>query len=221
MRRAALTLCVLVGVLLLAGQVLAATTLSVGRKNFERARRADLNGRVDEGREYFAKAADAFSELFAQRDAEGHDVFASELTMGGISLFKAGRLEEGAQVLEQVLDKNPDNYEAAIYAAMARARLGQTDRALALLGRYPVTAGQRRFTDVMHAIQARLRLGRISPQDAANELEDAQRDQDRWNIAHSLNLDIPFQDKCGASFWWRYADTPCNASAKPAGGVVW
>jgi hypothetical protein len=132
-----------------------------------------------------------------------------------------GRLHHVAVALVKALFGRRLRQDQAGDAARARARLGQTDRALALLGRYPVTAGQRRFTDVMHAIQARLRLGRISPQDAANELEDAQRDQDRWNIAHSLNLDIPFQDKCGASFWWRYADTPCNASAKPAGGVVW
>lgn len=220
MRRVARTLCVLAAVLLLAAQAWAASSLAVGQKNFERGRRADLNDQPG-AQESFAKAADAFSALFAERNAKGQSSFASELTMSGISLFKAGRLEQGAQTLEQVLDQNPDNYEAAVYAAMARARLGQTDRALALLDRYPVSASQRRFTDNLHDIQSRLKLGRITPQAASAELEAAQKDQDRWNLSHSLNMDIPFQDKCGGSYWWRYADAPCESTTKPSGNALW
>ena len=221
MRRMARALCVVAAVLLLAAQAWAVPALSVGQKNFERGRRADLNSQPEVAKEYFTKAAEAFTALFAERNAKGQSSFASELTMGGISLFKAGRLEEGASILEQTLDQNPDNYEAAVYAAMARARLGQTDRALALLDRYPVSAGQYQFTGPLRDIQSRLRLGKISSQDAANELEAAQLDQDRWNISHSLNLDIPFQDKCGASFWWRYADAPCQTDTKPGGNALW
>lgn len=220
MRRMARALCVVAAVLLLAAQAWAAPSLAVGQKNFERGRRADLNDQPG-AQESFAKAADAFSALFAERTAGGKAIFGAELTMGGISLFKAGRLEEGATILEQALDQNPDNYEAAVYAAMARARLGQTDRALALLDRYPVGASQRRFTDNLHDIQSRLKLGRITPQAASAELEAAQKDQDRWNISHSLNMDIPFQDKCGGSYWWRYADAPCQTDTKPGGNALW
>lgn len=220
MRRMARALCVLAAALLLATQVWAAPPLAVGQKNFERGRRADLNGQPG-AQESFAKAADAFTALFAERTAGGKAIFGAELTMGGISLFKAGRLEEGAAILEQALDQNPDNYEAAVYAAMARARLGQTDRALALLDRYPVSAGQYQFTGPLRDIQSRLKLGRITPQAASAELEAAQKSQDRWNLAHSLNMDIPFQDKCGGSYWWRYADAPCEATSKPSGNPLW
>lgn len=221
MRRGTLVLCLLCGLLLVAAQAWAAPSLAVGQKNFERARRADRNGQLDAAKDYFTKAADAFSALFAERNAANKDIYGSERTMAGISLFKAGRLEEGAQVLEQALDKDPDNYEAAVYAAMARARLGQTDRALALLERYPVSAGQYQFTASLRDIENRLRLGRTGPQDASNELEAAQLAQDNWNIAHSLNLDIPFQDKCGGSYWWRYADAPCEPTTKPGGNALW
>lgn len=221
MRRGTLVLCLLFGLLLVAVQALAAPSLSVGQKNFERARRAERNGQVEAAKEYFTKAADAFTALFAERNAAGKDLYGSEQTMAGIALFKAGRLEEGAQALEQALDKDPNNYEAAVYAAMARARLGQTDRALALLDRYPVSAGQYQFTAPLRDIQSRLKLGKTSPQDAANELEAAQLTQDNWNITHSLNLDIPFQDKCGGAYWWRYADAPCDPNIKPGGNALW
>lgn len=213
-------LCVLAAVLLLASQGQTAPYLAVGQKNFERGRRAELNGQPG-AQEFFIKAADAFRALFAERNAKGQSRFASELTMSGISLFKASLLEESAQTLEQVLDQNHDNYEAAVYASMARARLGQTDRTLALLERYPMSASQRRFTDNLHDIQGRLKLGRITPQAASAELETAQKDQDRWNLSHSLGMGIPFQDKCSGSYWWRYADAPCEPTTKISGDALW
>lgn len=204
-----------------AAEALAAPISAVGRKNFERARRAEQRGAFDEARAAYAKAAEALGQYVASIDSHDGDPFSSDLIMLGMSLYKSGRYDQAAQVCDRVAGKDPDVFEAFVYGGLARLRLGRTGEALDLWKRFPLSRRQMFLTDAMHAQSRALERGETDAASAIREVEAAVLHQDAWNLSHAKGVNLPWPDLCSGAFWWRSADSPCDSSPDPVGGVAW
>ncbi len=198
--------------LVLGGTAWSAPGDAVGMKNFERARRAGLRGDTAGAKGYYAKAADAFMDFIAVKDADGKDVFNSTLTAAGMSLYGAGRFAEAVQILDRAA-ADAENHEAWVWGGLAEARLGRKAEALQRWARYPVSADQTFVAAALKEQAMALQSGGASMEQAAQSVEDALARQMQWNLtvaAHSPGLRQ--MDRCSGPYWWRYADSPCPVS---------
>ncbi|MES9994671.1 tetratricopeptide repeat protein [Desulfovibrio aminophilus] len=216
----ACTLCLIVCAAF-AAEALAAPVSTVGRRNFERARRAEQRGAFDDARAAYTSAADALGEYVAAIDSHDGVPFSSDLIMLGMSFYKAGRYDQAARVCDRVAEKDPDVFEAFAYGGLAWLRLGQTGKALDMWKRFPLTRRQMFLTDAMHTQSRALEQGAGDVATAIREVEDALLHQDAWNLSHAKSVNLPWPDMCSGAFWWRSSDAPCDASPDPAGAAAW
>ena len=107
-----------------------------GKKEFERARRAELLDRYEEAKEHFETAAAAYDEYFAELQTKGKDARPSELVMAGISYTRLNKSEAALKVLDECI-RRTEIPDAFLHAGFAAAQLGQLDRTIQYWTDYP------------------------------------------------------------------------------------
>ncbi|WP_285906585.1 hypothetical protein [Pseudodesulfovibrio pelocollis] len=208
--RIILLIALLVGTLLAPAQATAWTSVRTGQKNFERAWLAYTFRRFDQASQHFAKAADAFGAGLAEDPPSRTTMFASNLTMAGMSLYYAGRHAEVAAPMRKVMDKENRVWEAPLYAALAAARLGDRAATVDLLTRYLKTSPTQPIlsAEVRRQLDA-LDSGAPALAQVADTIEGAAFEQFDNNINLVGSRGGEMRDYCDGNYWWRSNRQPC------------
>jgi hypothetical protein len=191
------------------------TSVRTGQKNFERAWSAFMFKRTEPAMEYFAKAADFFGAGLTEEPPSRTTMFASNLTMAGMSLYYAGRHQEVAAPMKKAMDKDDRIWEAPLYTALACARLGDKAGTIDHLTLFLKTSpGQPILAGAVIRQLDSLKQGQGSLADTASVLERAAFEQFDNNITFvGINVSNP-QDACDGTYWWRYSRSPCQGRNK-------
>ncbi|MUM78667.1 hypothetical protein GKC30_13585 [Pseudodesulfovibrio sp. F-1] len=186
------------------------SSVRTGQKNFERAWLAYTFRRFDQASQHFAQAADAFAAGLAETPPSRTTLFASNLTMAGMSLYYAGRYAEVATPMKRVMDREKRVWEAPLYAALAAARLGDKSSTIALLDAYLKTSpGQPILSaEVSRQLDA-LESGQPPLTQVAQAIEEAAFAQFDGNINRLSDRRESTSQSCDGNYWWRNNRQPC------------
>jgi len=208
-------------IIILLGTVLAVTmilsaayawrSVRTGQKNFERAWSAYLFERTDKATEYFSKAADAFGLALAENPPSRTSMFASNLTMAGISSYYAGRYDQAIDAMDKAIYKDDTIREAYLYTALSNSRKGDKSKTLEFLTKYIKSHPTQSI--LSNSVQAQLTdLETDSgPLDAvAPAVEAAAYRQFINNVNFSGDDQGSVNSLCNSPFWWRSNRAPCS-----------
>jgi len=191
------------------------SSVRTGQKNFERAWLAYTFRRFDQASQYFARAADAFGAGLAETPPSRTTMFASNLTMAGMSLYYAGRYAEVAAPMKRVMDRENRVWEAPLYAALAAARLGDKATAVDLFTRYLKTSpGQPILSAEVSRQLDVLESGAPSLTQVAQDIEQAAFAQFDNNINLISDRRESTSQACDGNYWWRNNRQPCPNNFK-------
>ncbi len=148
---------------------------SVGKRNYNRAVRAEHANDMAAAREYWAAADQAWA---AWLDEHRDDAIpsADNMAMAGIAFYKNGRAEAAVEVLDLVREQEPYRFEPWVFTGLAWASLGQTDQALAAWQGAPPIAVDKKLAPVLVEQRQALAQGRTGLAEAALAIEDKCRD---------------------------------------------
>lgn len=151
-----------------------------GERNFDRGRQAEFRRDPTAAKAYFEKAATAFDEHIAAKQAAGKEVRPSHLVMAGISYTRAGRYEDAVRVLDECMARKeiPD---AFLHAGFSAARLGDADKAAQYWEKYPAWTGQRVIANVLREQIKAIRQEKPDLQKASEAVTEAIFKQDIEN----------------------------------------
>lgn len=197
-------------VVLLFPEAQAWRSVRTGQKNFERAWSAFVFKRPERADEYFAKAADAFSQALAENPPSRTTMFASNLTQAGMSMYFAGRYDQAIAAMDKAIFKDDTVWEPYLFTALSHARKEGAKEAVVFLKRYiksnpgqPILSGE-----AQKQIEG-LEKGAVSPDAAATALEHAFLVQIINNINFAGRNPADANGMCDQPFWWRNNRSPC------------
>ena len=183
-----------------------------GQKSFERGYDAYVSRQLDTARRHFVKSADAFQAAMATKPMPRTMRFEAALTQAGFSFYMAGRYEDSLNAMKLAAASNKRIWEARIFSAMAHARLGDDQSALAAIGAYFDTAPSQSILSQAAERQAELlERGEAHLPGVAQALENGLHRQLLRNTRFHQRPSA-FKDRCNGAFWWRYNDRPCRES---------
>lgn len=189
-------------------------SVRTGQKNFERAWSAYLYKRPDKASEYFGKAADAFGLALAENPPSRTTMFASNLTMAGISSYYAGRYDQAIDAMDKAINKDDTIWEAYLYTALSYARKGDKAKAEEFLKRYlKSNASQPILSDAAARQLTDLDTDSGSLEGVAPALEDAAYRQFINNVNFTGRYPATVDGQCNSPFWWRNNRAPCIRSS--------
>ncbi|MFH1914457.1 MAG: hypothetical protein ABIK45_09320 [Pseudomonadota bacterium] len=206
----ALLMALLTAALLVPSPATAWVSVRTGQKNFERAWLAYTSRRFDQANQHFVKAADAFGAGLAEDPPSRTAMFASNLTMAGMSLYYAGRYAEVGAPMHKVMDKENRVWEAPLYAALAAARLGDKATTVDLLTRYLKTSPTQPIlsAEVRRQLDA-LDSGAPPLAQVTEAIDGAAFEQFDNNINFVGSRGGEMQEYCDGIYWWRSNKQPC------------
>lgn len=185
-------------------------SVRTGQKAFERAWSAYLFKRQDSADEYFAKAADAFGQALAENPPSRTTMFASNLTMAGMSMYYAGRYDQAIDAMDKAIFKDDLIWEPFIYTALSHARKEGAPETVKFLKRYlKLSPSQPILTGEVRKQLAGLEEGAATPGNAATALEQALLRQYINNLNFAGRNPSSVNGLCESSFWWRNNRAPC------------
>lgn len=206
---------ILVVTVLLAAPSHALSPTRVGNKNFERGWSMLIHGDRDGANEQFVTGAKAFAEALGEDPRSSYTDFTSNLTKAGMTFYYAGRYQEAVEVMGEVYGKDNRVWEAPIYAALAYAAMGDRENTLEWLKKYRESLATQYIISNAVVEQEKALADGVDIAAVAKELDDAVVQQFWSNTGQKQSA--MGNEKCGSSFWWRYAFKPC-AKGRFVGG---
>lgn len=209
--RSLICLVTVLACVMLASSAFAWQSVRTGKKDFERGWRAYLSKQPQKAAGYFAESADAFGQALAEDPPSRTAMFASNLTMAGMSMYFAGRYEKSVSIMQMVAEDDDSIWESYIMAALSQGRLGHADSMEEGLDAYLDAApAQSVLSNMVQKQQTALEKGETTPENAVAAIEKSMRKQFVKNYTFSRRSIHEGKEHCSGSFWWRYYKAPCS-----------
>lgn len=184
-------------------------SVRTGQKNFERAWSAYILNRPDMAKQYYARAADAFGEALAENPPSRSAMFASNLTMAGMSLYHVGRYQEAVAAMDKAASKDTRNWEAYLFKGLSYAAMDNKAEAIkAFTAFVQCSSGESIISNEVSKQLVNLETDSGSLGKAAAAIGAASDEQYHANF----NRQTPSStnEECNGTYWWRYNREPCT-----------
>lgn len=186
-------------------------SVRTGQKNFERAWSAYLFKRHEKAKEHYIKAANAFGEALAEKPPSRTTMFASNLTLAGMSLYNADRYEETIDAMKKATSKDRRLWEAPLYTALSQAQLGDKAKTIEALHAYIKTSpGQAILSNEVNKQLTDLETDSGTLESAVKKIEAAIFTQFSQNVTLNGRSAPDENGLCNGRYWWRYNKAPCS-----------
>jgi len=183
----------------------------MGQRSFERAWNAFISKRDADAKEYFLKAADAYGLALDENPPSRTTMFPSSLTMAGISGYYAGRYDLSVEAMGMAIEKDDSIWEAYIYTAMSKARLGDKPGTIDFLEQYlRANPGQSILSNEVQKQLTDLQTDSGTLDKAAPALENAAFRQFSNNFTFVNRTANDPAGMCDGTYWWRFNKAPCD-----------
>lgn len=205
---ASLTTVLVLAIVMTATSAFAWRSVRTGQKNFERAWSAMHFKRMDQAKKDFTKAADAFGQALAEQPPSRTTMFASNLTMAGISLYYGGRYQECIDAMDKAVRKDKRIWEGYLYKALSLAAMDdKAETAKTLRAYLQSSPGQPILSNEVKRQITNLETDSGTLADARSAIDKAATEQFENN--YTLRRPSSNNDLCSGIFWWRYDNAPC------------
>lgn len=204
-------LIVIVATTVFASSAFAWRSVRTGQKNFERAWSAYLFKRPDRADKYFTKAANAFGEALAENPPSRTTMFASNLTMAGMSLYYAGRYQEAVDAMDKARSKDRRIWETYLFSALAYASMQDKGEAIKSMEAFlNASPGQPILSNAVQHQLTDLQTDSGTLETAVTVIEKAtaQQYENNYTLTNTPNP----AERCNGNYWWRYNKAPCAAN---------
>lgn len=199
---------IILTVSLLSSTAFAWRSVRTGQKNFERAWSALHFQRMDRAMEYFSKAAESFGQALAEQPPSRTTMFASNLTMAGMSLYYAGRYQECVDTMDKATSKDKRIWEGYLYKALSLASMEDKEGTIKALTAYIQSSpGQPILSSTVMKQLTDLETDSGSLAEAIPAIENAAVSQFENN--YNLQISPNENNQCSGQYWWRYNKAPC------------
>ncbi|SKA78090.1 hypothetical protein SAMN02745704_01084 [Paucidesulfovibrio gracilis DSM 16080] len=151
----------------------------VGKRNLERAWRAQIRGDMDKAREYNNAAAQAFLSMLDHDKTNGKRTFPARLAAAGITLLRTGNAQDAAPLLREAIQRQNVLFAAYPWAGLAFAHQGEQKTALEYWNNFSaIQAKQPVLGKIVQAQCIELQSDEISLAEAATAIEQGILQQD-------------------------------------------
>ncbi len=184
-------------------------SVRTGQKNFERAWSALHFKRMDNVDKYFTKAAEAYGQALAEKPPSRTTMFASNLTMAGMSLYYADRYQECVDAMDMAVKKDDRIWEGFLYKGLSLAAMDEKEEAVkAFIAYMKSSPGQPILSSAVEKQITDLETDSGTLTTAIPIIEKAAVDQFQNNV--TLQNTPRESEQCSAMYWWRYNKAPCT-----------
>ncbi len=197
---------------LLSPSAFARSMTRTGQKNFERAWQAYTSRQQEKAALSFKKASTAYAKALAENPPSRVALFASTLTMAGISFYHSGRFKECIKTMTLAFTKNKKIWETNIFIGLSQARLGDKAKTIEFLTRYLQSMpSQRILSDSVTRPIESINADSVTLIDAADQIDKSMILQFINNInLNNSRSSNPAIERCSGNFWWRRNRSPCT-----------
>jgi tetratricopeptide (TPR) repeat protein len=213
------SLTIITTVLLVLGMSLpaAASPVTTGDRNFQRAWRVYVTRNNEKAVAYFKASAQAYGEALGQEPMDRTMGFQSSLVKAGIAMYFAGEYDKSIKTLTRAQGDKDKIWDAALFIALSEGRKGDKEATLAALDKFlEANPSQRLITTEMGRVLPGVKDGSVKLSDAIDSIQRETQHQFVENVLryNKRNGMVPAYEACNGAYWWRYNSSPCSGGVQ-------